>query len=517
MFRWFVAKFSLLALVIISHIKSVPESEFIAAVYEHVPPLNRPKEITRANALGIMMRNIDTYEEQMVIARDKNSSIIVFPEYGLTGWNQTRSVFKHFLENIPDPKISSNPCLDPGINKTTPILYRLSCLARKYAMYLVVNMGDIKPCQKASDPHCPGDGRYQYNTNVVFSDNGTLVARYHKQHPFMNEMKVVNRPRVPELVTFQTPFGKFGTFVCFDVLFQAPAVQLVTSVGIDHVVFPTAWFDVLPLFPAIGFHSSWARGIGVNFLAANTHVPSFANTGSGIYSSSGAREYYRSFSASGKLLIASLPKSPKKSPSNMTYVKTPGNTNDDVFYSDLFGDQFLFKELDKAEAIIRVCYPGSKSCCTLHYKMAAKLPDELYALGVFDGLHTLEGQYYLRVCTLIKCFGMSRSSCGSQVSSASTIFDSFALRAELNASHVFPAVVAHGVTLLRDEWDHDVPVKQVESKRRLSKGLLSATLFGRVYSLDGGKTSSTGRATCGPTFILTLRIVCIAMISVNLT
>ena len=54
---------------------------------------------------------------------------------------------------------------------------RLSCLAKENDMYIVVNMGDIKPCNNA-DPHCPVDGRYQYNTNVAFDNNGKLIARY---------------------------------------------------------------------------------------------------------------------------------------------------------------------------------------------------------------------------------------------------------------------------------------------------------------------------------------------------
>ena len=120
-------------------------------------------------------------------------------------------------------------------------------------MYLVVNMGDIKPCNNSIDEYCPADGRYQYNTNVAFDNKGKLVARYHKQHPFLNEMKVVDRPVKPEYITFETAFGKVGTFICFDVLFHNPAIPLVTQHQIDHVVFPTAWFDVLPLFAAIGF------------------------------------------------------------------------------------------------------------------------------------------------------------------------------------------------------------------------------------------------------------------------
>ena len=102
-------------------------------------------------------------------------------------------------------------------------------------------------------------------------------------------MKVVNRPLTPQFIIFETLFSKFGTFICFDVLFHDPAVPLVTQHNIDHVVFPTAWFDALPLFAAIGFQGSWARGMGVNFLAANTHVPEVLSTGSGIFSPSGTK------------------------------------------------------------------------------------------------------------------------------------------------------------------------------------------------------------------------------------
>ena len=80
----------------------------------------------------------------------QNASIIVFPEYGLTGLGYTRDSFKPFLENIPDPqKVNWNACQDQEANSTTPILYRLSCLAKTYDMYLVVNMGDIKQCNNS--------------------------------------------------------------------------------------------------------------------------------------------------------------------------------------------------------------------------------------------------------------------------------------------------------------------------------------------------------------------------------
>lgn len=422
----------------------------------------------------------------------QNANIIVFPEYGLTGFGYTRESFRPFLENIPDPKkVSWNACQDPQANSSSPILHRLSCLAKTYNMYLVANMGDIKPCNKNTDEHCPTDGRYQYNTNVVFDNEGKLVARYHKQHPFLNEMKVVDRPLVPEYITFETPFGKFGTFICFDALFHDPAVPLVTKYKVDHIVFPTAWFDVLPLFAAIGFHGSWGRGMEVNFLAANTHVPQFLNTGSGIYSPTGAKKYFRSLSSNGSLLVAALPRETKNIPHNISVVnpekRQQRNTwNEDSFYSDLFGDLFFFKELSKPGGTLDVCYNGSDICCSLTYKMTEKQADEMYAIGVFDGLHTREGQYYLRICALIKCHGLSRDSCGQRTYNASTVFESFTLKGELDTPYVYPQVVADGVSLLPGEWDHSIPVTHLQSKQQLSKGLLTAALFGRVYELDDG-------------------------------
>lgn len=94
----------------------------------------------------------------------------------------------------------------------------------------------------------------------------------------MNENQF-NVPKKPEVVTFDTVFGRFGIFTCFDILFYDPAVTLVKDFHVDTIVFPTAWMNVLPHLSAIQFHSAWAMGMGVNFLASNIHHPSNRMTG----------------------------------------------------------------------------------------------------------------------------------------------------------------------------------------------------------------------------------------------
>ena len=49
-----------------------------------------------------------------------------------------------------------------------------------------------------------------------------------------------------EISILDTDFGvKFGTFTCFDLIFEKPAVQLVKEWGVTDIVFPTAWFSAL--------------------------------------------------------------------------------------------------------------------------------------------------------------------------------------------------------------------------------------------------------------------------------
>ncbi|NWV36654.1 VNN1 Pantetheinase, partial [Grantiella picta] len=463
---------------------------FIAAVYEHSVILPHPTEepASPRDALVLMNKNMDILEEAIKEAAQQGAHIIVTPENGIYGWRFTRESIYPYLEDIPDPAVNWIPCTDPSRFGPAPVQERLSCMARNNSIYVVANIGDKKPCD-SSDPNCPSDSRYQYNTDVVFDPEGKLVARYHKYNLFLTEGQF-NYPKEPEAVTFETPFGKFGIITCFDILFYEPAVVLVSKMQVDTVLFPTAWMNVLPFLTAVEFHSAWAMGMGVNVLAANTHNTSMAMTGSGIYAPAGARTYsYNTKTEDGHLLIAELDAHPRLSPASPPAVSWNSYAlsverfpqNDHEFTGIIFQDNFTFTELTEPAGNLTLCQKGL--CCHLSYEMAEKRDDEVYVLGVFDDLHIIEGQYYLQICTLLKCLSTNLSTCGQPVEMAQTKFEMFSLSGTFGTSYVFPEVLYSGVQLAPGEFEV-LNDGRLISKTKPTKPIITVTLFGRWYERD---------------------------------
>ena len=80
----------------------------------------------------------------------------------------------------------------------------------------------VNICERATD----GSGDL-FNTQIIFSDqDGSLVARYRKSHPFFGG--IFTKPSTPDFVSFNTSFGvSFGIFTCFDMAFSQPKDGLV--------------------------------------------------------------------------------------------------------------------------------------------------------------------------------------------------------------------------------------------------------------------------------------------------
>ncbi|KAM9737259.1 biotinidase [Menidia menidia] len=490
--------------------EAAADPSYVAAVYEHRVVLNpEPRvPVTRREALLHMHRNLDVYEHAAARAAGHGAQILVFPEDGIHGFNYTRSSISGYLETVPDPHEERwNPCTEPGRHNDTEVLQRLSCMARRHGLYLVANMADLQPCPLTTDPSsvCPPDGRWQFNTNVVFSSDGLLVARYHKNNLYFEE--AFDTPPQTEVVTFETPFaGRFGLIICFDILFRDPTVTLVER-GVRQLIFPTAWMNQLPLLDAVQFQWAFSLGANVSLLAANIRNDRLIMTGSGIFSPASATYHHaaRGEPEEGRLLVARVPvldplwaggSGASGGPAGSGFCHSDGCVGPrpssaasldpppyDSFISSMMYDPFRFVLLGRAGGEVGVC--DGAFCCRLRYEWEAPGGGgELYALGAFAGTHTVNGRYALQVCAVVRCAGSEPGSCGQQVEEAESRM-AFTLEGVFETGYVYPTVLASRHVLERPEqlWK-SADGRVVLQHSNMTAGLVTACLYGRMYHMD---------------------------------
>ncbi|CAC5364009.1 VNN [Mytilus coruscus] len=444
---------------------------------------------------------------------------MVFPEYGIyVGMRISREDIKSYLEYIPDPEENWNACQFPDKYENTDIQRNLSCLAKHTSMYLVVNFGDRQPCVIGNDPNCPKDGHYQFNTNVVYNPKGDLIAKYHKKHLYKE--KHFDVPPVTKLVTFETPFGKFAVFTCFDILFKTPAIDALMIDGVGNVVFPTAWMDALPLLAAIQFHSAFAASARVNLLAANINLPKYRFHGSGIYSPTGYKAFQYSESPGGKLLIADLPivkTNAFRTKFQRPDIKIEATVGSGQFQSKVRHDPFMFVPIQNNKGNVSVC--DGKLCCFLYYERLGN-SSEYFAFGAFDGLHKSRVQpYYLKVCTLLKCKTANRTSCGDRlVKESLTNFTSIKLKGTFETRYVFPEVLLADNGQLKlssgDFWTYKDGT--LESKHGFEHPVLSVSLLSREYERDNGdERDETDGGNCIYSNLFLINVVAIATFGIE--
>lgn len=206
--------------------------------------------------------------------------IIVFPEMTLNGMETA--------VETPEPNDKVSPC-DNATYPADNLVKLISCSAKTHRRYVVVNVVTKAACPDADmianeDPrNCTdrADGMSYYNTNVVFDRNGTLISRYRKFNLFGES---VDKPHKASLISFETDFGvKFGHFICFDLAFRFPALELVRNQSITDIVFTTMWYSEMPFLTAVQVQQGWAFKNNVNLLASGANNPILGSTGTGIF------------------------------------------------------------------------------------------------------------------------------------------------------------------------------------------------------------------------------------------
>ena len=116
-------------------------------------------------------------------------------------------------------------------NGSESVARAASCAARESNIVLSVNTLHAVPCASSSDGggasefefkfagdddvfRCRDERLFLYNTEVAFSEDGAVLAVYHKSH-IWGTSPILDQPVVADPVTFDTSFGvTFGVLVC---------------------------------------------------------------------------------------------------------------------------------------------------------------------------------------------------------------------------------------------------------------------------------------------------------------
>lgn len=178
------------------------------------------------NSLGEVAPNLARANDLLADAAKRGAQLAVLPEnFALMGANETDKL------GVAEP--------DGAGNGNTPIQDFLANAAREYGLWIVG--GTIPIASEEPDrvyPACP-----------VYADSGERVARYDKIHLFdvgLPDSAEAYRESatfvagVPEPQVIDTPIGKLGLSVCYDLRFPE-LYRALSAAGAEIVVAPSAF------------------------------------------------------------------------------------------------------------------------------------------------------------------------------------------------------------------------------------------------------------------------------------
>jgi len=160
-------------------------------------------------ALGEIEPNLNKYEHFAMLAGRMGAELVIFPECSVTGYFLGDKLSE--LAEQPEGEATQ----------------RLGDIAKKAGVTLVSGM-------------FTKENGVVYNSQKVFSPKGKLQATYHKAHLFSAEKNFCRPGDQPVVV--ETPIGKIGLTICYDLLFPEYSRRLI-ELGADIIVNSTNWIN----------------------------------------------------------------------------------------------------------------------------------------------------------------------------------------------------------------------------------------------------------------------------------
>jgi hypothetical protein len=192
------------------------------ALVQHAMPRN--KNVSK----WLLQYSIDVAS---IVGQVGTVDMVVFPEFGLISEKAMSKCGTPSTSELGDecftlPKINTTMCPRGNLSAAAfGSIEMLACTAAEHQTMIAANL-------------CERDvSGTQWNTEVVFSSLGVLVAKYRKFHPY--KVKCFAKPKTLDVISFEGPASTnetFGVFTCLDILYPEPSKTLYDR-GIRHFVF----------------------------------------------------------------------------------------------------------------------------------------------------------------------------------------------------------------------------------------------------------------------------------------